>query len=286
MRKIYALLGMAIMALSSVAQTSVGTLTLGEFNGDSGDDKAMFDGFNCQNAPVTFVYKHSGSQTIYLPNMLEPMKDKEITSIAFSCFSQAYNVTDYTSTMKLYLSEVAEENFVKDNNKYLWFVTDYTSPNASLDFKADFQTAASNGENILIKFQLEKPFKYTGKTLLVTVVNDGDQSVDGEVVSFFLVKRKSKDEPHYNAIFGSDSKTFMEYYKESKAVTDGNGYRNAEPAAVQFTYQEPQVQTAVCNIEADESQDSNEWYNLQGVRIAQPTQAGIYIHNGKKVIVR
>lgn len=285
MRKIYALLGMAIMALSSVAQTSVGTLTLGEFNGDSGDDKAMFDGFNCQNAPVTFVYKHSGSQTIYLPGMLEPMKDKEITSIAFSCLPQDCYVFDYTSTMKLYLSEVAEENFVKDGNKYLWFVTDYTNPNASLDFKADFQEAATNEENILIKFQLEKPFKYTGKTLLVTVVNDGDQSVGG-VVRFFLVKRKSKDEPHYNAIFGSDSKTFMEYYKESKAVTDGNGYRNAEPAAVQFTYQEPQVHTAVCNIEADESQDSNEWYNLQGVRIAQPTQAGIYIHNGKKVIVR
>ena len=285
MRKIYALLGMAIMALSSVAQTSVGTLTLGEFNGDSGDDKAMFDGFNCQNAPVTFVYKHSGSQTIYLPHMLEPMKDKEITSIAFSCLPQDCYVFDYTSTMKLYLSEVAEENFVKDGNKYLWFVTDYTNPNASLDFKADFQEAATNEENILIKFQLEKPFKYTGKTLLVTVVNDGDQSVGG-VVRFFLVKRKSKDEPHYNAIFGSDSKTFMEYYKESKAVTDGNGYRNAEPAAVQFTYQEPQVHTAVCNIEANESQDSNEWYNLQGVRIAQPTQAGIYIHNGKKVIVR
>ena len=285
MRKIYALLGMAIMALSSVAQTSVGTLTLGEFNGDSGDDKAMFDGFNCQNAPVTFVYKHSGSQTIYLPHMLEPMKDKEITSIAFSCLPQDCYVFDYTSTMKLYLSEVAEENFVKDGNKYLWFVTDYTNPNASLDFKADFQEAATNEENRLIKFQLEKPFKYTGKTLLVTVVNDGDQSVGG-VVRFFLVKRKSKDEPHYNAIFGSDSKTFMEYYKESKAVTDGNGYRNAEPAAVQFTYQEPQVHTAVCNIEADESQVSNEWYNLQGVRIAQPTQAGIYIHNGKKVIVR
>lgn len=273
------------MALSSVAQTSVGTLTLGEFNGDYSDDKAMFDGFNCQNAPVTFVYKHSGSQTIYLPHMLEPMKDKEITSIAFSCLPQDCYVFDYTSTMKLYLSEVAEENFVKDGNKYLWFVTDYTNPNASLDFKADFQEAATNEENILIKFQLEKPFKYTGKTLLVTVVNDGDQSVGG-VVRFFLVKRKSKDEPHYNAIFGSDSKTFMEYYKESKAVTDGNGYRNAEPAAVQFTYQEPQVHTAVCNIEADESQDSNEWYNLQGVRIAQPTQAGIYIHNGKKVIVR
>ena len=28
------------------------------------------------------------------------------------------------------------------------------------------------------------------------------------------------------------------------------------------------------------------WYNLQGIRIAEPTEAGIYIHNGKKVAVR
>ncbi|MDE5848729.1 MAG: hypothetical protein K2H38_01130, partial [Muribaculaceae bacterium] len=28
------------------------------------------------------------------------------------------------------------------------------------------------------------------------------------------------------------------------------------------------------------------WYNLQGVQIAAPTQAGLYIHNGKKVIVK
>lgn len=30
----------------------------------------------------------------------------------------------------------------------------------------------------------------------------------------------------------------------------------------------------------------NNWYNLQGVKIAQPTKAGLYIHNGKKIIVK
>lgn len=30
----------------------------------------------------------------------------------------------------------------------------------------------------------------------------------------------------------------------------------------------------------------NKWYNLQGVQVAQPTKAGIYIHNGKKIIVK
>ena len=28
------------------------------------------------------------------------------------------------------------------------------------------------------------------------------------------------------------------------------------------------------------------WYTIQGVRVAQPTQSGIYIHNGRKVVVK
>ena len=28
------------------------------------------------------------------------------------------------------------------------------------------------------------------------------------------------------------------------------------------------------------------WYNLNGVRIAQPTEKGLYIHNGRKVMLR
>ena len=31
---------------------------------------------------------------------------------------------------------------------------------------------------------------------------------------------------------------------------------------------------------------NDKYYNLQGIEIAKPTQAGIYIHNGKKYIVR
>lgn len=28
------------------------------------------------------------------------------------------------------------------------------------------------------------------------------------------------------------------------------------------------------------------WYTISGIRIKKPTQAGLYIHNGKKVIIR
>lgn len=42
--------------------------------------------------------------------------------------------------------------------------------------------------------------------------------------------------------------------------------------------------TGINNIEIDKTEDDN-YYNLQGMRVEHPTR-GIYIHNGKKVIIR
>lgn len=39
-------------------------------------------------------------------------------------------------------------------------------------------------------------------------------------------------------------------------------------------------------VEAIEAVKDGKWYNLQGVQVAQPTVKGLYIHNGKKVIVK
>ncbi|MBR5745208.1 MAG: fibronectin type III domain-containing protein, partial [Muribaculaceae bacterium] len=45
-------------------------------------------------------------------------------------------------------------------------------------------------------------------------------------------------------------------------------------------------QSGVAGVAADKKAD-NVWYNLLGVRLnGQPTQAGIYINNGKKVIIK
>lgn len=37
---------------------------------------------------------------------------------------------------------------------------------------------------------------------------------------------------------------------------------------------------------AEVAEGEGKWYNLQGVQVAEPREAGIYIHNGKKVIVK
>jgi len=43
--------------------------------------------------------------------------------------------------------------------------------------------------------------------------------------------------------------------------------------------------TAINNINAAETRQ-NEWYNINGIRINRPTSKGIYIHNGKKIVIR
>ena len=43
--------------------------------------------------------------------------------------------------------------------------------------------------------------------------------------------------------------------------------------------------TAISNIK-DVKNDDDAWYNLNGVRVAQPTQKGLYIHNGKKFVIK
>ncbi len=57
-----------------------------------------------------------------------------------------------------------------------------------------------------------------------------------------------------------------------------------------FDDEDPSIVTGIRDLDAEVSnvKDSadDHWYTLSGVRIAQPTAKGIYIHGGKKVIVR
>ena len=45
--------------------------------------------------------------------------------------------------------------------------------------------------------------------------------------------------------------------------------------------------TEVNNVEAADADDSAPWYTINGVQLAEkPTAPGIYIHGGKKVVVK
>lgn len=51
-----------------------------------------------------------------------------------------------------------------------------------------------------------------------------------------------------------------------------------------FDYYEPADEVGITGVEADEAE--GEWYNLQGVRVAEPTGKGLYLRGGRKVWVK
>ena len=53
-----------------------------------------------------------------------------------------------------------------------------------------------------------------------------------------------------------------------------------------FTYKEYVVPTSIEELPMDCGDNQGDvWYSLQGVRVSQPTR-GLFIHNGKKVVVK
>ena len=269
-----------------------GILTLGHFDGDPDEETTFnyiaFDGGNWYNAPMAFTYKNSGSQNIYLPEQLTAMKDKDITSISFSCFgSDAYYTDNYKSTAKIYVTEVDDTEFYTNpETDYLeWFDLDTDDLADTQELELDFLSSTVNAENITITFDLsEKPFHYTGKTLLVTVTNDSEQCLEmGEYVRFFWIDKAATDK-NRSCIFVNDNINFLDNLGINKRITITDNYENinGNAPAIQFTY----VDTAAGINSVSENVNANDsWYNLQGQRVAQPTK-GIFIHNGKKYIIK
>jgi alpha-amylase len=60
---------------------------------------------------------------------------------------------------------------------------------------------------------------------------------------------------------------YKQWFKEVRAIDDGV----------------VGIETVTAN---DSHKASNGWYTLDGRRVARPTTKGIYLHNGRKLIIR
>lgn len=221
-------------------QPTENKLTLGEFNNENMDE--AWDGFALQNAPILFNYNHSGSQVLYLPEQLEALKGNDITSMTFALFNEGeYDTSDYSSQMKLYLQEVDTVAFDKKDGEYYWFSVDLTKPAAEMNFTQDFTQAAADGTDIHVTFDLkDKPFKYSGKTLLVTVVNDNDTDTPtgSSGLRFRWIKNQPKDDWR-TFVYGNDKSDFASKMEKGTLLNvNGSEDKWKNAPAVQFTYAE------------------------------------------------
>ena len=54
---------------------------------------------------------------------------------------------------------------------------------------------------------------------------------------------------------------------------------------VEFSFSDDNTTNAIVTIDAEEKNVDNAYYNLNGQRVNKPQQ-GIYIHKGKKIVIR
>lgn len=100
--------------------------------------------------------------------------------------------------------------------------------------------------------------------------------------------------------------TVEEYYQQLKGSTNEvysvaeKGKLNEETGKYTLEFSVYRVDTALMEVIiyapagasgsvegiASEINGDNYWYSIDGVRVAQPTRPGLYIHNGKKIIVK
>lgn len=75
------------------------------------------------------------------------------------------------------------------------------------------------------------------------------------------------------------------YYMDPELTQEWTEEMPADCNSVVYVKEMPEQQTAISDVKAENVTGDNAWYTIMGQRVSQPTQ-GLYIHQGKKVIVK
>lgn len=286
MKKFYLILAamVAMIFSAQAAGLSKGTLFVGDYeNADEFYNGSYFD-----MAPTNFYLAHTGAQLIYTVDELAELQDKDdvmINKISFK-FNNQGAFEDITRTVKLYLQEIDETEFaVVEGVKQFFGFADPV-----MEFELSYEMVDFFGEDREVEFDLSNmPFALNGgKSLLMTIVfdalDDDNCTWGSDYAPFYTSGIRNK------GMLYTDNWTGFEEYAQGEDFPDatamlGCGTNVELPVTkIEFAYNEHH--TSVSEIEAAENQDSP-YYNLMGQKMnAGNLPAGIYIHNGKKVLVK
>ena len=179
---------------------------------------------------------------------------------------------------------VETENTDASNNRIVPVVSDKTYEGTTL-LKGIFFNAgksnASDGYGSVIENIMENLFDYKYDNMADALNHRYGISYDANTQKIFTLQKNAKDTHnpmgfyHYTGKSLSQNKAFMVI--DNSAVPAG--------AKIYFGYQGGTV-TGVDNINVDGTQHHTDAiYDLQGKRVAKPMKGGIYIINGKKVVI-
>mgnify|MGYP003198831344 CR=1 FL=1 len=179
---------------------------------------------------------------------------------------------------------VETENTDASNNRIVPVVSDKTYEGTTL-LKGIFFNAgksnASDGYGSVIENIMENLFDYKYDNMADALNHRYGISYDANTQKIFTLQKNAKDTHnpmgfyHYTGTSLSHNKAFMVI--DNTAVPAG--------AKIYFGYQGGTA-TGIDNINVDGTQHHTDAiYDLQGKRVAKPMKGGIYIINGKKVVI-
>ena len=279
------LAAVAAFSLSTQAQNVVsGIIEVGDFENAT----EIYNGSYFDMAPTNFYLGHTGAQMIFTPDLLTDLDGKEevkITGITFK-FNNAGAWEDITRDVKIYLQETDATEFAVVEGVKQFFAFD----NMVLDGQLNIDMMSCFGEDVEMPFSLlDAPFEFTaGKSLLVTIVFD-EQEYDNCTMGSDYAPFYTSGIRNHAMVYTDNNMSFVEYaqgddFPDATAML-GCG-TNVELPVTQIEYTYVTQKTGVEEVSVAATGD-DAYYNLMGQKFtAGKLPAGIYIHNGKKVVVK
>lgn len=274
----------ALAAMTMNAQEmSYGAIEVGDFENAS----EIYNGSYFDMAPTNFYLAHTGAQMIYTTNELDDLQLLEgvkINKLTFK-FNNAGTWEEIYRDVKLYLQEIDDAAFAVNEEGIKQFFT-FGEPVLETSVNYDFIT--SMDEDIELSLELNEPFEIAaGKNLLVTVVfdavDDDNCTMGSDYAPFYTsgIRRQAM-------VYTNNWTSFVDYaqgedFPNATAML-GCG-TNVELPVTRIDYSYP-TSTGIQEIKAAKAGD-NAYYNLMGQKFnGENLPAGIYIHNGQKVMVK
>lgn len=284
MKKFYMILAaLAAMTMSTQAQNvKQGTIEVGDYSAPT----EIYNASYFSVAPTNFYLAHTGSQMLFTAAELADLDGKgdvTITAISFK-FRNDEGFDDMTRNYKIYMeatdaSEFAVIEGVKQFFDFDNLVYEANETYVMLDFLY---------EDVEFRFNLDEPFILPeGKNLLVTFVADAEDDENctwgTDCIPFYTSGILGK-----GMTYTDNTTSFLEYaqgddFPDATSML-GCG-TNVELPVTLIEYQYNGA-TSIQEVKTTPVED-DVYYNLMGQRFtAGNLPAGIYIHNGKKVVVR
>ena len=231
--------------------------------------------------------------------------------------TKSLTITITTTTKDLYIDDISLTGGTLSKNPVCWMT--YCSPSAldftpvADDFKAFIATSYKSdgsvgltqinqvpaGMGILIKSSPKLGFLYPFNPSAVATTETIEQgaytnllqgvTTDQELATEGTMIFNDEEVPCTNFILAKKDGVVGFYKNKGGTLKANKAYLQLPTDLISgsnsISFYVEDGTTAIQNVSTRPATTDDAWYTLQGVRVAQPTR-GLYIHNGKKVVVK